>query len=214
MLIDLYLQGRLDLDRFVSETIALDEVEDAFHKMERGEVLRSVVVFEQLTVGAAPFRADTVLRQGPDRSRGSPGSAIRDRSAPSGTGARARPQVDPVRCEDGHATGVVDMGEFSRGKRRRTSPAWRALAVASVLQVWSPPPAVAAARSRQLPDSHHYLHCGGGRGDLDHRPPNRDTVSGRRPAPPRPGRPPRRRRRQGSPRRRQQEDAGAADGRQ
>jgi S-(hydroxymethyl)mycothiol dehydrogenase len=44
MLIDLYLSGRLDLDRFVSETIALDEVEEAFHKMERGEVLRSVVV--------------------------------------------------------------------------------------------------------------------------------------------------------------------------
>ena len=44
MLIDLYLQGRLDLDRFVSETIALDEVEHAFDKMERGEVLRSVVV--------------------------------------------------------------------------------------------------------------------------------------------------------------------------
>jgi S-(hydroxymethyl)mycothiol dehydrogenase len=45
MLIDLYLQGRLDLDRFVSETIALDQVEEAFHKMERGEVLRSVVTF-------------------------------------------------------------------------------------------------------------------------------------------------------------------------
>ncbi len=44
MLIDLYLQGRLDLDRFVSETISLDGVEEAFHKMERGEVLRSVVV--------------------------------------------------------------------------------------------------------------------------------------------------------------------------
>jgi S-(hydroxymethyl)mycothiol dehydrogenase len=43
LLIDLYLQGRFDLDRFVSETISLDEVEDAFHKMERGEVLRSVV---------------------------------------------------------------------------------------------------------------------------------------------------------------------------
>jgi S-(hydroxymethyl)mycothiol dehydrogenase len=43
--IDLYMQGRLDLDRFVSETIPLDGVEDAFHKMERGEVLRSVVVF-------------------------------------------------------------------------------------------------------------------------------------------------------------------------
>src|SRR3954454_23443123 len=45
-LIDLYLQGRFPLDKFVSETIALDEVEQAFHKMERGEVLRSVVVLE------------------------------------------------------------------------------------------------------------------------------------------------------------------------
>ena len=44
LLIDLYLQGRLDLDRFVSETIGIDGVEEAFHKMERGEVLRSVVV--------------------------------------------------------------------------------------------------------------------------------------------------------------------------
>ncbi|HMJ78673.1 MAG TPA: zinc-binding dehydrogenase, partial [Iamia sp.] len=43
---DLYLQGRLDLDAFVSETIPLDGVEEAFHKMERGEVLRSVVVIE------------------------------------------------------------------------------------------------------------------------------------------------------------------------
>ncbi len=44
MLIDLYRQGRLPLDDFVSETIALDAVEEAFEKMERGEVLRSVVV--------------------------------------------------------------------------------------------------------------------------------------------------------------------------
>ena len=44
MLIDLYLQDRLQLDRFVSEKIGIDEVEDAFHKMERGEVLRSVVM--------------------------------------------------------------------------------------------------------------------------------------------------------------------------
>jgi S-(hydroxymethyl)mycothiol dehydrogenase len=44
MLIDLYLQGRFDLDRFVSETIPLGGVEEAFHRMERGEVLRSVVV--------------------------------------------------------------------------------------------------------------------------------------------------------------------------
>ena len=45
MLVDLHQQGRLPLDKFVSETIALDQVEEAFHKMERGEVLRSVVVF-------------------------------------------------------------------------------------------------------------------------------------------------------------------------
>ncbi|GAA4392437.1 S-(hydroxymethyl)mycothiol dehydrogenase [Actinomadura verrucosospora] len=44
MLIDLYLQGRLDLDAFVSETIPLDGVEAAFEKMHRGDVLRSVVV--------------------------------------------------------------------------------------------------------------------------------------------------------------------------
>jgi S-(hydroxymethyl)mycothiol dehydrogenase len=46
MLIDLYLQDRLDLDAFVSETISLDDVEAAFDKMERGEVLRSVVVLD------------------------------------------------------------------------------------------------------------------------------------------------------------------------
>jgi S-(hydroxymethyl)mycothiol dehydrogenase len=44
VLIDLYLRGRLDLDGFVSETIGLDDVEAAFDHMQRGEVLRSVVV--------------------------------------------------------------------------------------------------------------------------------------------------------------------------
>ena len=44
LLIDLYRSGRLDLDRFVSERVSLDDVEDAFSKMQRGEVLRSVVV--------------------------------------------------------------------------------------------------------------------------------------------------------------------------
>jgi S-(hydroxymethyl)mycothiol dehydrogenase len=43
MLVDLHLQGRLPLDKFVSETIALDAVEEAFARMQRGEVLRSVV---------------------------------------------------------------------------------------------------------------------------------------------------------------------------
>ncbi|GGO20375.1 S-(hydroxymethyl)mycothiol dehydrogenase [Microbispora bryophytorum] len=44
MLVSLYRQGRLDLDAFVTETIALEDVEAAFEKMHRGEVLRSVVV--------------------------------------------------------------------------------------------------------------------------------------------------------------------------
>jgi S-(hydroxymethyl)mycothiol dehydrogenase len=44
MLVDLYLQGRLDLDAFVTEEIALEDVEAAFEKMHSGGVLRSVVV--------------------------------------------------------------------------------------------------------------------------------------------------------------------------
>lgn len=43
-LISLYRQGRLPLEKFVSERIGLDAIEDAFHKMHAGEVLRSVVV--------------------------------------------------------------------------------------------------------------------------------------------------------------------------
>jgi S-(hydroxymethyl)mycothiol dehydrogenase len=45
MLTELYLQGRLDLDAFVSEEIALDQIEAAFEKMHTGGVLRSVVIF-------------------------------------------------------------------------------------------------------------------------------------------------------------------------
>jgi S-(hydroxymethyl)mycothiol dehydrogenase len=43
-LISLYLQGRLPLDKFVSERIGLEDVESAFHRMHSSEVLRSVVV--------------------------------------------------------------------------------------------------------------------------------------------------------------------------
>lgn len=45
-MIDLYLQGRLPLDKFVSERIGLETIEDAFHKMRNGEVLRSAVVLK------------------------------------------------------------------------------------------------------------------------------------------------------------------------
>ena len=45
MLVDAALQGRFPLERFVSETIVLGDVEEAFGRMEAGDVLRSVVVF-------------------------------------------------------------------------------------------------------------------------------------------------------------------------
>ncbi|WP_328913837.1 MULTISPECIES: S-(hydroxymethyl)mycothiol dehydrogenase [unclassified Streptomyces] len=44
VLIDLHLQGRLDLDAFVSETVGLGDVEQAFATMKQGDVLRSVVL--------------------------------------------------------------------------------------------------------------------------------------------------------------------------
>ena len=45
MLVSHYKQGNLDLDAFVTERIALGDVEQAFEKMHQGAVLRSVVVF-------------------------------------------------------------------------------------------------------------------------------------------------------------------------
>lgn len=43
MLVDLYKQGKLDLDAFVTERITINQVEEAFDKMHDGAVLRSVV---------------------------------------------------------------------------------------------------------------------------------------------------------------------------
>ena len=45
MLIDLFLQGRLPLDAFVTEIIGIDDIDAAFAKMHHGDVLRSVVKF-------------------------------------------------------------------------------------------------------------------------------------------------------------------------
>jgi Zn-dependent alcohol dehydrogenase len=43
---DLYMRGRLDLDALVSRTIPLDDVNGAFDAIEKGEVARSVIVFD------------------------------------------------------------------------------------------------------------------------------------------------------------------------
>ena len=45
LLAQLYLQGKLELDRMVTQTIELGDVEAAFHKMEEGNVIRSVIKF-------------------------------------------------------------------------------------------------------------------------------------------------------------------------
>ena len=45
LLAQLYLQGKLELDRMVTQTIELGDVEAAFHKMEEGDVIRSVILF-------------------------------------------------------------------------------------------------------------------------------------------------------------------------
>ena len=45
LLADLYLKGELKLDEMITRKIALEEVQDAFEAMERGETLRSVIAF-------------------------------------------------------------------------------------------------------------------------------------------------------------------------
>jgi S-(hydroxymethyl)glutathione dehydrogenase/alcohol dehydrogenase len=45
-LVDLYLQGRLDLDNLISARIALEQVNEGFAAMQSGEVARSVIIFD------------------------------------------------------------------------------------------------------------------------------------------------------------------------
>lgn len=46
LMAQLYLKGQLKLDEMVTRRIGLEDVEDAFHEMETGNVIRSVIVFE------------------------------------------------------------------------------------------------------------------------------------------------------------------------
>jgi Zn-dependent alcohol dehydrogenase len=45
LVLDLYMDGRLDLDRLVTRTYALEEINEAFAAMNRGEVARGVIGF-------------------------------------------------------------------------------------------------------------------------------------------------------------------------
>ena len=44
-LVELYLQGRLHLDDWISDRIALEEINQGFQAMKEGTVVRSVVDF-------------------------------------------------------------------------------------------------------------------------------------------------------------------------
>ncbi|WP_259606084.1 MULTISPECIES: zinc-binding dehydrogenase [Microbacterium] len=44
-IIDLYMEGRIDLDSMVTDRIALDDVNDAFARMRQGQGIRSVIEY-------------------------------------------------------------------------------------------------------------------------------------------------------------------------
>jgi S-(hydroxymethyl)glutathione dehydrogenase/alcohol dehydrogenase len=48
-LIDFYMSGKLKLDDMISQRIKLEQVNEAFAELKRGEVARSVIQFERLT---------------------------------------------------------------------------------------------------------------------------------------------------------------------
>jgi S-(hydroxymethyl)glutathione dehydrogenase/alcohol dehydrogenase len=45
-LVDFYMAGKLKLDEMISRRLKLDELNSAFEEMKRGEVARSVIVFD------------------------------------------------------------------------------------------------------------------------------------------------------------------------
>lgn len=45
LMAQLYLENKLNLDAMITRKISIDDVEDAFHEMENGDVIRSVIVF-------------------------------------------------------------------------------------------------------------------------------------------------------------------------
>jgi S-(hydroxymethyl)glutathione dehydrogenase/alcohol dehydrogenase len=46
-LVDFYLQGKLKLDQMISRRLKLDQINEAFDELRRGELARSVIVFDQ-----------------------------------------------------------------------------------------------------------------------------------------------------------------------
>jgi S-(hydroxymethyl)glutathione dehydrogenase/alcohol dehydrogenase len=46
MLVDFYMQGRLKLDEMISQRIKLEQINEGFEEMRRGEMARSVIVFD------------------------------------------------------------------------------------------------------------------------------------------------------------------------
>ena len=45
-MVDLYMRGRLQLDPLLSRAYPLDEINEAYEALERGEVARSVLLMD------------------------------------------------------------------------------------------------------------------------------------------------------------------------
>ncbi len=148
MLIELLLQSRFALDAFVSERIAPDEVEAAFSCMEKGEVLRSVVVLEA--------GADRAARPaGPRRVRVVP---ARRSARPTATPARrrscCRPQVASVELGEAGAVDTVieDVEGWVEVEGNPTMKTWSQHTTAACMPLPVLPPASArrVVRAQEL----------------------------------------------------------------
>jgi S-(hydroxymethyl)glutathione dehydrogenase/alcohol dehydrogenase len=45
-LVDFYMSGKLKLDEMISQRLKLEQVNEAFEELKRGELARSVIVFD------------------------------------------------------------------------------------------------------------------------------------------------------------------------
>jgi S-(hydroxymethyl)glutathione dehydrogenase/alcohol dehydrogenase len=46
-LVDFYMAGKLKIDEMISRRIKLEQINDAFDELRRGELARSVILFDQ-----------------------------------------------------------------------------------------------------------------------------------------------------------------------
>ena len=127
MLVDLYLQGRLDLDAFVTEEIGLGDVEAAFEQMHDGDVLRSVVdplMTAPRSTTASPA-APSASTARPSTSTTTSGWSATTPSASSSTRRTTSTASSPSSGTAGSRRSCARMPTTTTcGSRRRCASAW------------------------------------------------------------------------------------------